>query len=171
MFTERKMEEAIEWLFDLFEPEDYEAYDEEEMGRTGGLYLPEVCIALRDRAESIYEYTVDSFREQGFDYRGKELFDKRGCMIMSQVDQAAIGEEEIFYNTELWLMEDMTFVIVRCVSMLTRSDFTGYTTEYRSFKKNVEELADLFFTPEELIDELEAMCAPQWEHEATIYEL
>ena len=68
-------------------------------------------------------------------------------------------------------MEDMTFVIVRCVSMLTRSDFTGYTTEYRSFKKNVEELADLFFTPEELIDELEAMCAPQWEHEATIYEL
>ena len=50
MFTERKMEEAIEWLFDLFEPEDYEAYDEEEMGRTGGLYLPEVCIALRDRA-------------------------------------------------------------------------------------------------------------------------
>lgn len=116
MFTERKMEEAIEWLFDLFEPEDYEAYDEEEMGRTGGLYLPEVCIALRDRAESIYEYTVDSLREQGFDYRGKELFDKRGCMIMSQVDQAAIGEEEIFYNTELWLMEDMTFVIVRCVS-------------------------------------------------------
>ena len=141
------------------------------MGRTGGLYLPEVCIALKDRAEIIYEYTVYSLREQGFDYRGKELFDKRGCMIMSHVDQAAIGEEEIFYNTELWLMEDMTFVIVRCVSMLTRSDFTGYTTEYRSFRKMWRNWLICSSTLRSLIDELEAMCAPQWEHEATIYEL
>ena len=92
-------------------------------------------------------------------------------MIISQVDQASIGNEEIFYNTELWLMEDMNFVVVRCVSILTSSDFTGVATEYRSFKKNVEDQGDLFFTPDELIVELEAMCVPQWEHEATIYEL
>ena len=55
MFTERKMVEALEWLFDLFEPEDYEAYDEEEMGRTGGLYLPDVCMALRNNVETIYQ--------------------------------------------------------------------------------------------------------------------
>lgn len=171
MFTERKMVEAIEWLFDLFEPEDYKAYDEEEMGRTGGLYLPEVCIALRDRVETIYEYTVDSLRDQGFDYRGKELFDQRGCMLMSLPEQAVIGDEEIFYNTELWLMEDMNFIIIRCVSMMTRSDFTGFATDYRTFKKNVEDQGDLFFTPDELIEELEGMCVPQWEHEATIYEL
>ena len=171
MFTERKMAEAIEWLFDLFEPEDYEAYDEEEMGRTGGLYLPEVCVALRNNVETIYEYTVDGFKDKDFEYRGKELFDKRGCMIMSQVDQATVGEEEIFYNTELWLLEDMNFVIVRCVSMLTRSDYTGYVTNYRSFKKDVGDQGDLFFTPDELIEELEAMCVPLWEQEATVYEL
>ena len=30
---------------------------------------------------------------------------------------------------------------------------------------------NLFFTPESLTEELEEMCVPQWENEATIYEL
>ena len=30
---------------------------------------------------------------------------------------------------------------------------------------------NLFFTPESLTEELEEMCIPQWENEATIYEL
>lgn len=27
MFTEKEMSDALKWLFDLFQPEDYEAYD------------------------------------------------------------------------------------------------------------------------------------------------
>ena len=38
MFTEKEMSDALKWLFDLFQPEDYEAYDEEEVG-----WLPCVC--------------------------------------------------------------------------------------------------------------------------------
>jgi len=55
--------------------------------------------------------------------------------------------------------------------MLIGSDDTGYVTEYRAFKKILKNAEDLFFSPEELIEELESMCVPQWEHEATIYEL
>ena len=55
MFTEKEMSDALKWLFDLFQPEDYEAYDEEEVG-CAALCLPEVCMALRDKAETAYEY-------------------------------------------------------------------------------------------------------------------
>ena len=57
------------------------------------------------------------------------------------------------------------------MTMFIGSDDTGYTSDYRVFKKKVESRDDLFFTPEELIEELESICVPQWEHEATIYEL
>lgn len=56
MFTEKEMSDALKWLFDLFQPEDYEAYDEEEVG-CAALCLPEVCMALRDKAETAYEYS------------------------------------------------------------------------------------------------------------------
>lgn len=32
MFSEKEMSKAIDWLFELFSPEDYEGYDEEEIG-------------------------------------------------------------------------------------------------------------------------------------------
>lgn len=44
MFTEKEMSDALKWLFDLFQPEDYETYDEEEVG-CAALCLPEVCTA------------------------------------------------------------------------------------------------------------------------------
>ena len=43
MFNEREMSKAIDWLFELFSPEDYEGYDEDEIGYAGGLYRIEGC--------------------------------------------------------------------------------------------------------------------------------
>lgn len=54
MFNEREMSKAIDWLFELFSPEDYEGYDEDEIGYAGGLCLPEVCTALRGAAQTVY---------------------------------------------------------------------------------------------------------------------
>ena len=53
MFTEKEMSDALKWLFDLYQPEDYEAYDEEEVGSVA-LCLPEICMALRDKSAAIY---------------------------------------------------------------------------------------------------------------------
>ena len=92
MFTEKEMSDALKWLFDLFQPEDYEAYDEEEVG-CAALCLPEVCMALRDKAETAYEYVVKTNIDRGFEYRGKELFMQRACLIYSDME---IGIYDIF---------------------------------------------------------------------------
>lgn len=136
MFNEREMSKAIDWLFELFSPEDYEGYDEDEIGYAGGLCLPEVCTALRGAAQTVYQYSVAGGYEKCFNYRGMELFDQRACLIISDVEQAVLDEIKTTYETELWLMEDMNFAIVRCVSMLIGSDDTGYpcTSALRSLR-------------------------------------
>ena len=48
MFTEKEMSDALKWLFDLFQPEDYEAYDEEEVG----LSLIHILLQLRFGSDS-----------------------------------------------------------------------------------------------------------------------
>lgn len=106
MFNEREMSKAIDWLFELFSPEDYEGYDEDEIGYAGGLCLPEVCTALRGAAQTVYQYSVTGGYEKCFDYRGMELLDQRACLIISDVEQAVLDEIKTTYETELWLMED-----------------------------------------------------------------
>lgn len=170
MFTEKEMSDALKWLFDLFQPEDYEAYDEEEVV-CAALCLPEVCMALRDKAETPYEYVVKTNIDRGFEYRGKELFMQRACLIYSDMEIGIYDMTDTSYNRELWLLEDMSFALVHNVSMVIKSGDFYYATEYRSIVKLLKERDDLFFTPESLTEELEEMCIPQWENEATIYEL
>ena len=69
MFSEKEMSKAIDWLFELFEPDDYEGYDEEEIGYAGGLCMPEVCIALRGAMQTVYQYSIDGGYDKSFDYR------------------------------------------------------------------------------------------------------
>lgn len=171
MFSEKEMSEAIDWLFELFTPEDYEGYDEEEIGYAGGLYLPEVCIALRGNAQTVYQYTANGPQDKSFHYRGKELFGQRACLMYSDMERGVYDIATTKYDTELWLLEDMTFAIVHCVTIIFSSEDNYYSTEYRAISKIVESRDDLFFTPESLIEELEGMCVPLWESEAIIYEL
>lgn len=171
MFTEKEMNKAVSWLFGLFVPEDYETYDEEEMDNSWGLCLPEICNALREKAQTAYQYQIDSSFEKGFCYRGKELFGQRASMMYSDVEVAAFDMVDTTYETELWLLEDMSFAVVHCVTVKVESDEMSHTTEYRAVVRKVESRDDLFFTPEALIEVLEEMCVPQWESEATIYEL
>lgn len=120
MFTEKEMSDALKWLFDLFQPEDYEAYDEEEVG-CAALCLPEVCMALRDKAETPYEYVVKTNIDRGFEYRGKELFMQRACLIYSDMEIGIYDMTDTSYNRELWLLEDMSFALVHNVSMVIKS--------------------------------------------------
>ena len=55
LFNEREMSLALAKLFELFSPSDYEAFDEEEIGYAGGLCLPEVCMALKDAVQTVYQ--------------------------------------------------------------------------------------------------------------------
>ena len=100
MFNEKEMSKAIAWLFSLYQPEDYEGYDEEEIGYAGGLCLPEICIALRGAAQTVYQYSIKGSYEKCFDYRGEELFDQRACLLISDVDQVVMDICTTAYQTE-----------------------------------------------------------------------
>lgn len=118
MFNEREMSKAIDWLFELFSPEDYEGYDEDEIGYAGGLCLPEVCTALRGAAQTVYQYSVAGGYEKCFNYRGMELFDQRACLIISDVEQAVLDEIKTTYETELWLISNGASLAPQLTSML-----------------------------------------------------
>ena len=68
LFNEKEMSLALAKLFELFSPSDYEAFDEEEIGYAGGLCLPEVCMALKDAVQTVYQYSVIGGYEKSFDY-------------------------------------------------------------------------------------------------------
>lgn len=169
MFNEKDMSKALKTLFSLFEENDYEEYDEEEYGDCGGLCLKEVCQALRDEVQTVYEYQVTSTFDHGFDYRGKELFDQRAVCVYGHIDQYTSDIADTGYGTELWMLEDGSFVIVNFVSMKVGDKENHYDTEYRTVFAPLEEWDDLFFEPEDLIEQLQLACVPLWEMEATIY--
>ena len=169
MFTEKEMSDALKWLFDLFQPEDYEAYDEEEVG-CAALCLPEVCMALRDKAETAYEYVVKTNIDRGFEYRGKELFMQRACLIYSDIEIGIYDMTDTSYNRELWLLEDMSVAVVSCVQIVF-GDGNDYITEYREYKGDEipfsEPVPDLL----DFLDRLESLCPDEYHpDEVVIYE-
>lgn len=173
MFKERDMREAIEWLFSLYDDEDYEwqGEDEDAPDFVSILCLPQVCNALRDIAQTVYQYEVNSSYEKGFKYRGQELFGQRACLVCSEIDQAVMDSVSTYYENELWLLEDMSFALVHAVGMGAGGGSCEYETVYRAFVKTVDCREDLFINPEELYAELDGMCEGIWESEATIYEI
>ena len=86
MFTEEGMKEALRWLIGLYRPDDYEAYDEDEIGEDGGLCLTEVSQALRDKFQTVYQYEVKGTHEYNFNYRGRELFNMQGCLLYTDME-------------------------------------------------------------------------------------
>jgi hypothetical protein len=107
----------------------------------------------------------------GFKYRSPELFNQRAIRIYKEIESSTLDNETIAnYSTELWFLEDMSFAVVRCVSV-SHDDGVTYDSEYRTIVKKLEKREDLFFPPEDLVEELEEACIPIWESEAIIYEL
>ena len=174
MFNEANMMKALSWLHDLYQPDDY--YDEEYRDLGIEEFPPrDLCGALRQMADTLYEYKVDSDNGCGFNYRSKELMPMRGIPIVYEMTEIVedIGGATIRYGVELWLMEDMSFAIVNCVeTMLGDPKVSYHTSEYRSFVKSVECRDDLPFSPESIWDNLELDCIAYTEgSERTIYEL
>ena len=170
MFKEKEITAAFEKLFGLFDEEALCSEDDVPFYKR--ICLPDVAMMLRDRVTTPYEYTVDTNMERGSKYCGAELFGQRACKIFSDMDVGVFNLIDSFYSTELWLLEDMSFVIVRCVTLFIEGS-TGefYATEYRTMVKTVTERDDLFFTPEDLEDEFDELCEDIWENKATIYEM
>ena len=111
--------------------------------------------------EDVFEYKAVSAGRNHVDYRGRYLFDQRAIRILA-VENFAMEDYHygMEYEAELWLLEDMSFAVVHCFrTMMEKHGQLGALTEYRIVRENIESSEDLFFTIEELLEELDCICS------------
>jgi len=172
MFKAKEMIEALEGLFDLYEDWDYECDEEDYIEEVRDIDYVAVCNGIRANCSDVHEYTIDSVVGSCMTYRGKELFDQRACQVaVSEIDGSRGETALVRRYKELWLLEDMTFVVVSSVVFAACGEDDIYETNYRCVVGAVSENEDLFLTPEYLVEQLCELCVPEWEGDAIIYEM
>lgn len=160
MFTEKMIKEAFQAICELYNDEDCWMLDEDFFVVEG---IPDKCMekALKDRMEDVFAYKALSDSEIYLDYRGAYLFDQQAVRILRYENYSVADDHYgMEYDAELWLLEDMSFVIVNCFrTMIENQENLGALTEYRIVKKKIESCEDLFFPIEDLLEELDCICS------------
>lgn len=160
MFTEEKIKGAFQALCELYDEEDRWMLDDNFFDVEG---LSNYCMAkaLENRMNEVFEYKVISEARTHVDFRGRYLFEQRAVRIITaenfSMENYHYGME---YDAELWLLEDMSFAVVHCFrTMMEEHGRPGALTEYRIVRNDIESSEDLFFTIEELLEELDCICS------------
>ena len=125
--------------------------------------------AVRHEAKTVYAYATYGKPPQTFDYRGADLFGQRATLLYDDFDQSDAAQVLAERRYELWLLEDMSLVVVSCVSV----DFAGgeFVTEYREIKQGDPWNTPMCLDLEELRNRLVEMFCQCYEHELPLYEL
>ena len=160
MFTERNIKAAFKMLCEMYEEEDRWMIDDDFFTLDG---ISNYCMAkaLEERMEEVFEYKVICEARNSVDYRGRYLFDQRAVRILT-VENFSMSDYHygMEYDAELWLLENMTFAVVHCFrTMIEKHGHLGAMTEYRVVREEIESSEDLFFTIEELLEELDCICS------------
>ena len=126
--------------------------------------------AVRHNAETVHIYTTEGRAPKSFNYRSGELFAHRATRLYEAFDQSNQSDEILADRSyELWLLEDMSLVVVSCVSV----DFGDgeFVTEYREIKQGDPWSTPMCLNLEDLRERLGEMFCQCYEHELPIYEL
>ena len=119
MFRKNEMVTALEWLLDLFDLDEYENEDGESVD-VNDYYFPDIAMVLRDKAETVYQYRMDTDYPKGVNYRGKELFREKAILMCSENDVphfTIISGSAMTMNSGCWRMEPLQSFIVLTRSM------------------------------------------------------
>lgn len=76
----------------------------------------QACPWLAKRIEAGVVGYEEAVRET-FDYRGADLFGQRATLLYDDFDQSDAAQVLAERRYELWLLEDMSLVVVSCVSV------------------------------------------------------
>lgn len=158
MFTEENIKRAVRTLCDLFDEDERWMLDDAYFDLEG-ISADSIIRALDDRMEDVFEYKALSTAGDTIDYRGRYLFGHRAMRLLT-VENFTVADDHygMDYDVELWLLEDMTFAKVCCFrTMIAEQEYLDALTEYRIIQGYVEENSDLFFTIEELLEELDCI--------------
>ena len=124
---------------------------------------------VRHNAQTVHAYTTDGKAPMSFNYRGKDLFGQRATRLYEDNDQSCASIVLTDRTYELWLLEDMDLVAVACVSLDCGDG--EYVTKYREIKEGDPWDSPMYLDLDELVDEINAMCAAYYESDIPLYEL
>ena len=146
--------EALKETFDdLFQQAVEEGcYTEDEAAElVESLDIYSLLQVVRHNATTVYSYITQGRQERSFNYRGEDLFRQKATLLY-----------------ELWLLEDMSLAVVSCVSV--NYDHDGYITQYRTIKDTPVMDSELCLDLGELVEDLNGLCGPVYEHTQPVYE-
>ena len=80
--------------------------------------------------QTVLTYKVECDKSYATPYRSEPLFECRASRICTIFERGCFSEVSDEYETELWMLEDFTFAVVK----IFRIKMTGYQTEFRTCK-------------------------------------
>ena len=123
---------------------------------------------VRHNATTVYSYITQGRQERSFNYRGEDLFRQKATLLYEETDQVTMEIVVATRTLELWLLEDMSLAVVSCVSV--NYDHDGYITQYRTIKDTPVMDSELCLDLGELVEDLNGLCGPVYEHTQPVYE-
>ena len=169
MFSVDDLQCAVTRLYQsgIGEASGYDAEDVEAM--LDQVNFPALLQALCHRMQTVYAYTTQGKLPKSYNYRGPDLFEQDAVRLYENLDQCRTEIATVCHKLELWLLEDMSFEAVACVTLALGDD--EYLTEYRTVKGDDPWACGMDLDLNELTDILIEMCGPCFKDEQPIYEL
>ena len=160
MFTPAEIEGAFRKLFGM--------YNKEKVSLLKSAFKEEIaCISTDTLAWKYAKSAVmpHEFREMLSngdldEWQGLPLLDMKAAYVAEEVGSSYTWERfQVIHSTELWLLEDMTFVTIHCTEFFDVEDDTSQNgLESRTFHAFVECSNDIPVSEENLIYALEDTC-------------
>lgn len=133
-----------------------------------GLDFFSLAQAVRHKAATPYVYVTHGSQPHSFRYRSRELFGQRATLMYDDLDQCSADVVIAARTMELWLLEDMTFAAVACVTVDHAEG--DYTCEYREVKGDPWGCG-MCLDLEELATRLDRMSWSAYDNGTPVYEL
>lgn len=156
-------------LLDLFRSGATEEHDVTDMeGLLDGIDFAALLQSLHHNAETVYEYTLDSWCGPQMNYRGAKLFPEKATFLCEDVRAMTFDETEISRSYELWMLPDLQLAVISCFRMILPG---GQITEYRCLKEGNWQEAGMCPDFVDLAITLDEFCAEYATLEYPVYEL
>ncbi len=123
--------------------------------------------AIRCRQCHTHAFTTQGRAPKSFNYRGRDLFQQSAAMLFEDMDMTRGNKVLSYRSYELWLLEDMTFVAVACVTIVYPD--AEYVCVYREISGDPWN-SGMCMDLEGLTCELEKMCSAYYKGETPVYE-
>ena len=167
MNKKEQLKRLICTLYRQGEPEDYTDECMEDM--LDNIDFEVLLQAVAHSAKTVYAYEACGVQDCSFNYRSAPLFPQKAVRLYEDIVKFVTEAVICARTMEVWLLEDLTLVIVSNYSVLSGGEFT---TEYRTVKAWEFQKGLLCIEPDTLTEKLLELCAPFYSHyDQTYYEL